>query len=317
MMISLVPGTSHAAVRSTLVHLQDALASAQQAGPGRAVDRAYRYLEWMHEARRLLRNQIRPAGLEQLLPMQSYKLVLSAVGAHQVPLVSLPREQPAGGALHLGGERLLNGLVAAQADERVQALAAAVTDLDGAVQRFSRQFAQVVVLDTNVYIHHERKLEDLDLAGELTLGIADIRIIVPMMVVDELDKAKLSGGDKGYRAGYTVAYIDRVAQAGGQIRAAAYEREPDPRGGVSVEVLLDPVGHVRLPINDDEIVDRAVSLEPLAGQPVRLVTFDTGMALRARAAGLRVHKLEQPPKAAAKRCSAGEPVPATRAEHRG
>jgi hypothetical protein len=124
---------------------------------------------------------------------------------------------------------VLKGLVAVQVDERAQAFDAAVEDLDRQVQRFGSQQAHLVVLDTNVYIHHQRKLEDLDLAGELTLGIADIRIIVPMVVVDELDKAKLSGGDKGYRAGYAVSYIDRVVQAGGRIRAACGARILDCR----------------------------------------------------------------------------------------
>ncbi|MCW3819508.1 hypothetical protein ONA91_34220 [Micromonospora sp. DR5-3] len=63
-------------------------------------------------------------------------------------------------------------------------------------------------------------------------------------------------------------------------------------------------------------MDHAVSLEPLAGWPVRLVTFDTGMAMRARAAGLRVHKLEQPPTAAKRQPSSGH-VPTARAKPRG
>ncbi|MEU7802515.1 hypothetical protein AB0B10_24970 [Micromonospora arborensis] len=63
---------------------------------------------------------------------------------------------------------------------------------------------------------------------------------------------------------------------------------------MSVEVLLDPPGHVRLASNDDEIVDRVVAVQALAGRPVRLVTYDTKMAMRARHVGLRVHRLEQP-----------------------
>ena len=92
-----------------------------------------------------------------------------------------------------------------------------------------------------------------------------------------------------------MSYIDRMVQAGGRIRAADYSKEEDSRGEVTIEVLLDPPGHLRLPIND-EIVARTGALEILAGRPVRLVTGDTGMAIRARAAGLRVTKLELPKK---------------------
>ncbi|WP_161557978.1 PIN domain-containing protein [Micromonospora sicca] len=180
---------------------------------------------------------------------------------------------------------------------------------------FGAEYVHLVVLDTNVYLHHERKLEDLNLADELGLGIATIRLVVPMVIVNELVKAKLTGGDKSYRAGYSVAYIDRVVQAGGQLCAADYDANP-PHGEVRVNVLLDPMGHVRLPINDDEIVDRAVALAAFSGRPVRLVTFDTGMAMRARAANLKVYKLDQPPPPP-KRQPGGGQAPTARAKTRG
>jgi hypothetical protein len=72
------------------------------------------------------------------------------------------------------------------------------------------------------------------------------------------------------------------------------------RGGVILDVLFDPPGHVRLPIADDEIIDRALAAQALAAKPVPLVTFDTSQSARARHADLTVIKLskqvgEQPP----------------------
>jgi hypothetical protein len=90
-LISPVPGVPHTALRSALVDLRHALTNSQQLGPSWAVERAHRYLEWMHEARRRLRGQIRPAGLDYLLPTQSYGLVLSAASAHQATIISLYR----------------------------------------------------------------------------------------------------------------------------------------------------------------------------------------------------------------------------------
>jgi hypothetical protein len=58
-----------------------------------------------------------------------------------------------------------------------------------------------------------------------------------------------------------------------------------------MEILYGPPGRVRLPINDDEIVDRALAAGPLAGKSVTLVTFDTGQTFRAREADLPVVKL--------------------------
>ncbi|GAB2842863.1 hypothetical protein GCM10027074_06700 [Streptomyces deserti] len=37
------------------------------------------------------------------------------------------------------------------------------------------------------------------------------------------------------------------------------------RGEVTVQLMFDPPEHVRLPINDDEIVDRALAIKPLSG----------------------------------------------------
>ncbi|MBF9134995.1 hypothetical protein I0C86_39645 [Plantactinospora sp. S1510] len=58
----------------------------------------------------------------------------------------------------------------------------------------------------------------------------------------------------------------------------------------TIELLFDPIGHPRLPETDDEIIDRLVAAQPLAGREITLVTYDTGMATRARKAGLRVVK---------------------------
>lgn len=81
-------------------------------------------------------------------------------------------------------------------------------------------------------------------------------------------------------------------------------REPEPvavansgirRGEVTVEVLLDPPGHIRLPIGDDEIVDRALSVRPFSRWAVKLLTYDTEQSMRGRAAGLGVIKLARDP----------------------
>jgi hypothetical protein len=102
-----------------------------------------------------------------------------------------------------------------------------------------------------------------------------------------------------WRAGYTLAVLDRVfSGSAGQAELMPENFSPlgtggIPRGRVTVEVLLDPPGHVRLPIADDEIIDRAVAVQPLAGRRVTLLTFDTGQSTRARSAGLEVRKLSQ------------------------
>jgi hypothetical protein len=45
-------------------------------------------------------------------------------------------------------------------------------------------------------------------------------------------------------------------------------------------LVFDPLGHVRLLSNDDEIIDRALAIEPLADRKVTLLTYDTGQSTR-------------------------------------
>jgi len=54
-----------------------------------------------------------------------------------------------------------------------------------------------------------------------------------------------------------------------------------------MELVFDPPDHARQSNNDDEIVDRALAVQTLAGRPVTMVTYDKGMSLRARYAGLQ------------------------------
>ena len=61
-----------------------------------------------------------------------------------------------------------------------------------------------------------------------------------------------------------------------------------------MDILFDPPRHERLPINDDEIIDRALAAQGLAGTPVTLLTYDTSQAARGRHAGLAVNKLAKP-----------------------
>lgn len=121
-------------------------------------------------------------------------------------------------------------------------------------------------------------------------------VIVPVTVLDELDGLKLRGGDalRKWRASYTLAVLEDLFS---QPAPQGILRQPTgdgTRGAVFMSILFDPPRHERLPINDDEIIDRALAAQGLAGVPVTLLTFDTSQATRARNAGLAVNKLTKP-----------------------
>ncbi|MFE7869448.1 PIN domain-containing protein [Micromonospora humida] len=280
MLIVPLPGSDRENLRSALAGLHQQLVNLRGGGGQTAFQRATQYIDWAQEARRMLRNQVRPDEAEHLVPTKSWEAALTAmiVASHSSV-----------------GARVLNGLVSAELDERIHVFDQALADLTQAMEGFTRP-GKLVVIDTNCFIEYRDKLEDLDLAAEMCV-VDNIHIIVPMVVIDELDGLKRVH-DKKWRASYTLAYLDKILPAPDQLGFI----RPDPqrvtasgesRDLTTVQILFDPPGHVRAPIADDEIVDRAVTVRSLAGRGVWLATIDTGMALRGRAAGLNVLKLDK------------------------
>jgi hypothetical protein len=165
----------------------------------------------------------------------------------------------------------------------------------------SSQPGVVVAADTSMYLHPDLPdLDELDLPEVLELRDEPIRLVVPMVVLDELDNQKDRGQGERTRAGPTCPGRHRPGPAEptswGQLRP---QHTPDDRN--PHEACCSTLGHERLPINDDEIIDRALAttaFADLAGTPARrtyFVTGGTGQSMRARAVGLRTHKLDRRP----------------------
>ena len=69
------------------------------------------------------------------------------------------------------------------------------------------------------------------------------------------------------------------------------DSDRDKLGQITIELLLDPPGHTRMSITDDEIIDRISAVASLVESEITLLTCDTGMAMRARAVGLPARKV--------------------------
>jgi hypothetical protein len=243
------------------------------------------YLDWAGQAARTLGNQISGDDLASLVLNRRYEVLLSSFGTMDSPL----RE----------AERVVRGLVQLELDERVKDFDAAIKTLASERDRWAKA-GVLVVPDSSFYICHPDKLEAVDFAPLLKLWEESVHVLIPMVIVDELDGLKQASKQPArWRAGYTLAVVDRLFR-GTTGPAMLREREDSPiksggipQGRVNVELLFDPPGHVRLPINDDEIVDRAVAVQRLAERSVTLLTYDTGQSTRARNAGLTVLKLTE------------------------
>ncbi|MFF5393194.1 PIN domain-containing protein [Streptomyces sp. NPDC013012] len=188
------------------------------------------------------------------------------------------------GAGHVGGRlapKVTNPLIDQEVRQRIADLERAIESTKDVILQWPEKVS-TLVLDTSFFIEHEDKLVDADFL-KLASQDGGVRIAVPMMVVDELDRLKeaRASAHVRWRARYGLAVLDRLLT------------DEAPLGSTEVRVLPDPPGHVRLPDEDDEIVDRALALSLLAAGPVKLVTYDTGMALRAKIAGVPHKKLSK------------------------
>jgi len=290
MLVSPLPGTSRDHLLRTFREVHTAVYNLRGGGgPGTAQGRVAGYLEWVTNAVQQLGSQISAADLDRLVLTRTYDRLLSAAGTMTGTDIST--------------QRVLNGLVGLELTQRADAFEAAIKALDAQIERWSRP-GVFAVADTSFYIEHEDRLEDLDFRPLLTIWEDPVHLLVPIIVVDELDGLKKSKDrHQRWRAGYTLAVLDRVFASSAEPALLTPEDFSVlgsgglPRGEVTIELIFDPPGHVRLPINDDEIIDRVLAIQPLAGRDVTLLTYDTGQSTRALAAGLPVRKLTQPAKA--------------------
>ena len=276
MLVTPRPGVDRRNLLDNLRSVSGAVSNLRGGGPQGAYKRLLAYLEWTSDAVRLLSNQISSADLDRLVLTKGYERLLLGVGSMTGTEVEV--------------QRVVNGLVSTELDQRVAAFEVAVKTLNDQMNRWS-MLGEFAVPDSSFYIQHSEKLEDVDFAPVVDVAGTRVHVLVPIIVVDELDALKqIKDKHIRWRAGYTLAVLDRLfTRTTGPVRLRAEDfsaRGSTGAGGgeVTIELLFDPPGHVRLPINDDEIIDRALAVKPLAARTVTLLTYDTGQAMRTRAA---------------------------------
>jgi hypothetical protein len=241
---------------------------------GDAKESLRRYLEWVTDAMTQLRSVVVQRDADRLVSSPAYDRLLHLFGV-------LDLEAP----VQIERSRVINGLVHAEVAARKAAFEAVITALRLQIDRWTRP-GKFVVCDTNFYLVGAVPLGDpgfLEVLGDHEHGV---HIILPMVVVEELDRAKLGRDEFRGRAQVTLAQLDA--------RFANPTEIVDLGPRATAELLFDPPGHVRVAVADSEIIDRALAVQGLAARPVTLVTHDTNMSMKSRVAGLAVLKLPAP-----------------------
>ena len=276
--IRLVPGARRDDLRHVLWE-EEANIGSVQGGGHKPLARYLKYMEWANLASRRLRPLIAQEAIDRLVLTKMYWTLQTMAPTPELKVVT--------------------DLVDTEITNRVFALREEKEVIDRMAKRWGSVGA-IALPDSSFYLHHPSKMEEWDLAPTLGMREEPLVVLIPMVVIDELDRLKESKiNDVRWRAGYALAVIDRVV--GEKVEVGVLKSEnlvPEdgkskPRGVVELEILFDPPGHFRLPIEDDEIVDRGLAIQGLAERPVTLLTYDTGQSTRARRAGLKAHRFRQ------------------------
>lgn len=283
MLITLRPGVAPDTARKALLEIGTA-AGNLKGGTGSPLDPAVtwllKYLEWATDAARRLGPVISAADLDRLVLTRRYYALLDGAGRFT------GNEQA----------RLVNGLISLELTERATAFEDAVKALDGHRGRWGST-AWLAVADSSFYLNSPRPLGETDLHQVLHLPTGhDIHLLFPIAVVEELDRLKETGREHPrWRAGHTLGQLNGAIHTGttGTLHPQKLlnPQTGEVRGKITAEIVLDQPGHVRLPIADDEIIDRAAAIKAIAGADVRFLTCDTGQEMRARVAGLTTIRL--------------------------
>jgi hypothetical protein len=242
----------------------------------RATDLAMNYLQWVHENVRMWRHRVEPADIDRLLRTRGYWAIQDAPAS---------------------SDRVAETEIA----DRQVVLSEVVAWLEDTINKWKTTSGKLVVADTSVFCHHECRIENIDFAAALGLGQHPIRLMVPVLVLDELEGLKQSSRHATrWRAAHTLGKFDEILGADGTgvllpDEKTKSERSQLPSNQVRVEVFFDPAGHRRLPINDDELIARTLAIQAESGKPVTFLTFDTAQSTRAKFAGLNVRKFSQDP----------------------
>lgn len=279
MTIGTLPGVQSAQL---VQHLEGALTALVNVRTGASTpfDLYNAYLTWANEQLRMLRYTLTPTALDQVVTTRRH---WALVNLDPVTMGSA-----------------LRAFVEVEIDEQVRVLEASMAEVRREIDRHSAVDA-FLVPDTNVYVHGEVVFDQVPWLRFTTGEQRHLRLLVPLVVIDELDRLKNRGsgtvreGSKETVRARARATLRTLEGLFSDPANPVFLSSPNVDGpDVSIAVVFDDPGHVRLPDADSEIIDRAQAVTSLTARPATVVTLDLGMALRARLAGLMTAEPPEP-----------------------
>ncbi|NRQ32440.1 hypothetical protein HII36_11400 [Nonomuraea sp. NN258] len=166
---------------------------------GRALRIAY--LDWVHTARSQLRRQTSNADLDRLVTTPRYVPVLSM----QIPepvWESHPGSWGSGAVSRLASSpdtTAIHDMILLEVAEHIEQLKKAFETLSAWSNLLDQpeRSGPLVIADSNVFCHHPDRLNTWDVGKDVGAPPSqDVHLILPLAVLDELDRQKRSGSGR-------------------------------------------------------------------------------------------------------------------------
>jgi len=248
-------GVSTATALSTLRDLIRLVQNVAGGGGGRSPRQyAAEYIMWVEQAELHLRTIFASEWVWRGLLSPRYEEI------RRVDL-GIPRPHP-----------LIRNEALAQA-ARLEAIA---ERLGREIQAFELPEGYVAAVpDTNVFLHY-RRYDEID--WPRFVGAGGVRLVVPLIVIEELDAKKYAGHPVAQRARDVLSSLQK------RRGSLPPEHPVEVRDGVDFQVLMDPDDHVRQRSHDEEFLDRIEDLAGILGRE-RAIIVSGDHAVQLRAAG--------------------------------
>lgn len=233
------------------------------------------YLRWVSDEVRMFQSKLAPSELDRLFTTARYWATLA---------------NPTG---VLTGMQAITNEVQHQ-QRLLTSTADAVEQMLGFLNQHRGDNNTYVVPDTNFWVEHNDSFNNIDWHKELSdnqgpgrpKATDRINVIVPMLVIDELDGLSHRRETRPKVAGVNRFLYEKMGNA--PWKPTELDPGGEGRGAVTVQVLFDSLRHVRLPHNDDEIIDRLRAIRDLVGASAEdcyFLSYDRGAVFRATAVG--------------------------------
>lgn len=237
------------------------------------------YAQWITYAVSGLRLCLRPAEVDRLVATRRFDLATQLLASG-----------------HGDVRQMIHDELRAREDD----LRAAAISLRAQATRFDG-VDWIVIADANVFLHHPAPFDEIPWRTFVPArSMERVMLVVPLLVVDEIDRRKTDtkkresdGVPIRTRARVVLRALNGLFPHADQGRVVMVPDEPPEvlQTGVWAALWVDDPSVPRLADADSELVDQAVQVRSISGTEVVLASYDTGIDLRGRTAGVRTHNL--------------------------